>query len=70
MKHYSEITLRCVKDPGSGCRHEYAIAMRACVENGYGDSKDTIQHDGDLEDGIRCKKHCRMASRNDWFTKA
>jgi hypothetical protein len=44
--------------------------MRACVENGYGDSKDTIQHDGDLEDGIRCKKHCRMASRNDWFTKA
>lgn len=42
-----------------------AQKMRACAENGYGDFKDTLQHDNDLEDDIRCMGNFMGASRND-----
>jgi uncharacterized protein YjbJ (UPF0337 family) len=40
-----------------------AQKMRARVENGHGDFKDTIQHDNDFEDDISCNRNSRMASK-------
>jgi len=43
--------------------------MRAGVEDDRGNWMDTIQHDNDLEDEIRCNGNRRTAPGNDWFTK-
>ena len=39
--------------------------MRARVESSDGDFRNTIQHDGDLEDYIRCNGNLRTTPRDD-----
>jgi len=67
MERFSEATLPLATEPNSP--GDAMSTMRPCIENGRGDSKDTVQHDDDLEDDIRRNGNCRTSSWSDWYCK-